>query len=94
MITKNNDFIKYFIEGGRDQKKCNNLYIEGNKLFNYNTVIAEVNDTDEITINMSKYSVSTTKIQNVLKREALDNYNNVNILYGVDIDSIDLINKY
>lgn len=69
-ITKNNDFIEYFLRGGKSQKKCGNLKIEDNKLINYNTVIAEITGEYEIIINMTKYSSSTSRIQNYLLKDA------------------------
>lgn len=68
-ITTNYDYINYFMEGGRDQKKCNNLKIEGNKLINYNTVIAQFED-GYLYVNMTKYSTSSSRIQNMLLEEA------------------------
>lgn len=64
-ITRNNGYIEYYVYGGRDQKKCNNLYIEDNKLINYNTVIAQI-EGDKMYLNMTKYSSSTSRIQNYL----------------------------
>lgn len=69
-ITRNNDFIEYFVRGGREQKNCNNLHIRGDKLLNYNTVIAQVGEDGYLYINMTKYSTSTSRIQNYLLKEA------------------------
>lgn len=88
-ITRNNDFIEYFVNGGREQKSCNNLHIKEDKLFNYNTVIAELKE-DGMYINMSKYSKSTSRIQNVLLEEAEYRYRcskKVVILTGIEKNS-------
>lgn len=46
-----------------------NLYIVGRRLINYSTTIAyRVSDT--IILNAQKYSVTTSKNQNIIKREA------------------------
>lgn len=84
-ITRNNDFIEYFVRGGRDQKRCNNLYIEDDKLFNYNTVIAQVGDDGYLYINMTKYSTSTSRIQNYLLKEAEYWYYSTYIVLDEDI---------
>ena len=69
-ITRNVEFIEYFFRGGRDKKKLGNLHIKGDKLFNYNTVLVEI-DFDELVIyfNVTKYSCSTSRIQNLIRRE-------------------------
>lgn len=89
-ITKHNDFIEYFLDGGRDQKKCNNLHIEEDKLFNYNTVIAQIEE-DNLYINMTKYSSSTSTIQNYLLKEAGYYYYNIITVNDIQIDTQDLL---
>lgn len=65
---KNIDVIERFVNGGTKGKTAN-LFIEDNKLFNYNTCIAERNDSNEsFVVNATKYSMSTTTIQNQLLR--------------------------
>lgn len=65
-MAKNIDVIHAFIDG-EDKPKTANLRIEDNKLINYNTVIAERNDeSNDFIINVTKYSSSTTRIQNAL----------------------------
>ena len=92
-ITRHNDFIVYYIRGGRDQEKCGNLRIEGDKLFNYNTVIAQFKSEDEIYINMTKYSRSTSRIQNYLLEYAecyLGRYG-IKKFYDIDFNTQELI---
>lgn len=66
---KNQDVIQSFING-QTKGKTKNLRIEGDKLINYNTVIAErelmPNMEFYYTVNVTKYSMSTTTIQNKL----------------------------
>jgi hypothetical protein len=77
---KNSDVIKAFLSG--KYASTTNLHSYGDKLINYNTVIAEHTEAG-LVINTSKYSVSTSKIQNVLLKEA-DQYIRIDGLsYGV-----------
>lgn len=69
---KNLDVIVTFVNGG-SKAKTNNLYIENDKLFNYNTCIAEryekLGGELGFIVNATKYSQSTTTIQNKLMNE-------------------------
>lgn len=67
---KNIDVITTFVNGGT-KAKTKNLRIEGDKLFNYNTCLAERYEKlggEEMgfIVNATKYSMSTTTIQNKL----------------------------
>lgn len=67
-MAKNIDVISNFVSFG-NSGKTTNLRIEGDKLFNYNTVICEryrENGTPKFKVNVTKYSQSTTTIQNAL----------------------------
>lgn len=67
---KNVDVLVAFING-ESGARTRTLYIDGNKLFNYNTCIAErtlEDDGDSFVVNVSKYSNATTTIQNALLR--------------------------
>jgi len=62
---KNENVIEMFIDGAT-RGKTTNLRIEGDKLINYGTAIAEreyVNGEYRFTLNMTKYSSSTSRIQ-------------------------------
>lgn len=63
---KNETVIKEFLK--RKQAKTENLKTDGTKLVNYNTIIAYFNQ-DVLFINSRKYSVTTSKIQSMIKRE-------------------------
>lgn len=64
-MAKNIDVINSFVNGDSKPAKTTNLRVEGSKLFNYNTVIAERKESG-FKVNVTKYSQSTTTIQNKL----------------------------
>ena len=56
---------------------------KGNELVNYRTTIAKFDfDTMTLYVNTTKYSVTTSKIQNYLKRE-------IQYLHGFKIEYVD-----
>lgn len=64
---KNADVVRKFLNG-ETKGKAGNLHIEGDKLINYFTVIAQrINGV--VHINTTKYSMSTTTVQNMIVRE-------------------------
>lgn len=65
---KNKELISNFING-ESKGKCGNLSIKGNKLINYYTCIA-YRIGNQIYLNAQKYSQTTTKNQNILRRES------------------------
>lgn len=67
-MARNIDVVNAFING-ESKPKTKNLRIEGDKLFNYNTVIAERDCNGRILVNVTKYSRSTSTIQNMLMKE-------------------------
>ena len=67
---KNVDVLVAFING-ESKAKTRTLFIDGDRLFNYSTCIAErklEDDGDSFIVNVSKYSNATTTIQNQLLR--------------------------
>lgn len=63
---KNVDVIQMFIDG-ENRGATKNLYIENDKLINYGTVLAVreyANGDYQFRLNMTKYSSSTSTIQN------------------------------
>lgn len=74
MIVNKKEFIKSFLNDDTT-KKSSNLYMFINddiiNLVNYNTIIAskKIND-DIINLNIKKYSQTTSKNQNEIKRQA------------------------
>lgn len=72
---KNIDVIKLFVNG-ETKGKTKNLKIEGNDLINYSTIIARRTEKG-FEVNSTRYSVSTSTIQNALKRELNGNFKEV-----------------
>lgn len=65
---RNVDVIEKFLN--KEAKgKVTNLRIEsqGRKLINYNTALAQWNDDGSLTLNTTKYSSSTSRIQTQIK---------------------------
>lgn len=58
------------IQNGYYTFKGSTLSIEGDKLINYNTIIA-VREGNTIKLNTNKYSTTTSKIQNQIRRQAV-----------------------
>ena len=78
--------ILTFLRGGQAQTalrpimgqyKGRTLYTEGNVLINYQTRIARL-DGNDLYLNVKKYSVTTSKIQNNIRTEA--GYMGLNII--------------
>jgi hypothetical protein len=72
-MAKNIDVVRAFANG-ESKVKTKNLHIEDDKLFNYDTCIAERweklgGQEYGFVVNVTKYSQSTTTIQNMLLRE-------------------------
>jgi hypothetical protein len=67
-MAKNIDVITNFVARFK-APKAGNLYVEGDKLINYYTVIGQYIN-GQLYVNSTKYSVSTSKIQNQLRKEA------------------------
>ena len=72
MLMKNKDIIRRFLNKGGDASNYSkNLHIIGNKLINYSTIIA-MWDNGKLLISNRKYSPTTSKHQNMIKREYPD----------------------
>ena len=65
---RNIEVIKQFTKGYPAKSHSGNLRSTGEKLFSYNTCIAEW-DNDYLFVNLTKYSSSTSRIQNMLFKE-------------------------
>ena len=63
--------IESFVEKGAtaDFKRASSVTIVGDKLYSYNTAIAKHNGT-EILLTPVQYSQTTTRQQNLVKKEA------------------------
>ena len=66
---KNVDVLESFVNG-ESGAKTKTLFIDGNRLYNYRTCIAErtprTDGSHSFKVNTTKYSNSTTRIQNQL----------------------------
>ena len=82
---KNIDVIISFMQNLKPIRTQNVWISDMNtKLFNYNTCIAQFN-IDKLYINMTYYSVSTSRIRNMVIHEALKYIAKENIIYVNDI---------
>lgn len=68
-------------------KSSLHLHIEGNNLFSYATLIAHNDGNGVVTVNLTKYSRTTSKHQSLLMRELAKTTAKVNTIYGVRINS-------
>lgn len=73
---KNEDVVRLFM--GRARASGSNLYSTGDKLINYYTCLAQWN-YDVLYYNMTKYSVSTSKIQNYILKHLPKNVTTIQI---------------
>lgn len=69
MVNKE-QLLRSFVEGA-EKGKGSNLHIDGDRLYNYRTVIAVRLRKGVIALNPHKYSQTTTINQNLLKKLAL-----------------------
>ena len=84
-MAKNIDVIEAFIVGRKDVK-TKKLYVTGRRLYNYDTCIAEREESNGQTsfkVNKTKYSGATTAIQNnlivLLSNDNVEYFDNVRI---------------
>lgn len=78
---KNKEVIRNFLEGYEGKTPLRNisgsyqqgrtLYTEGNKLINYSTTIAYI-ENNTLHLNITKYSVTTSRIQNMIDKLSRD----------------------
>ena len=66
---KNKEVIRNFLNKCEAINHHGSLRSTGDRLFSYNTCIAEWTD-DYLVINVTKYSQNTSRIQNMFLREA------------------------
>ena len=86
---KNKDVIKLFLQ--KEKASGSNLYSDGNKLVNYSTTLAQWHDNYHLIVNNTRYSVSTSKNQNWLRR-AITSERGIVIkdVYNIPIDTKNL----
>lgn len=67
---KNRDIIREFISGTRKFNACGHIGYTENTLWNYSTVLVILDrENKKADFNARKYSVTTSKIQSMLKYE-------------------------
>ena len=67
---KNIDVIREFVKGNNSHNAINHIGYRKNTFWNYSTVLAEVDRNKKtVLFNITKYSVTTGRIQNMLRRE-------------------------
>ena len=67
---KNIDVIKEFVAGNKTHNAVNHIGFTNNKIWNYSTVLAEVNREEKTAnLNVRKYSATTSRIQGMLRAE-------------------------
>lgn len=67
-MMKNNELLDWYLRGA-NKGKASNLVIDGDKLIQYETVIAYRMSSGLICINGEYYSPTTSRVQNYLKRQ-------------------------
>lgn len=75
---RNVEVIKQFLNKSSGNSDTGNLISDGVKLFSYNTCIAEWADS-LLLVNVTKYSRSTSRIQNMLIQELKSRYSQLTI---------------
>lgn len=75
---RNIEVIKQFLNKSSGNSYTGNLISDGVKLFSYNTCIAEWTDS-LLLVNVTKYSRSTSRIQNMLIQELKSRYSQLTI---------------
>lgn len=75
---RNIEVIKQFLNKSSGNSDTGNLISDGVKLFSYNTCIAEWTDS-LLLVNVTKYSRSTSRIQNMLIQELKSRYSQLTI---------------
>lgn len=78
-MLKTDELINWYVRGA-NKGKASNLKIEGDKLINYETVIAYRMTPNNFMINGEHYSPTTSRIQNLLKKTLESVKKNYNIL--------------
>lgn len=78
---KNSEVVEAFLRKGMANNSTGSLHSTGTKLFSYATCIAEWWDNDTLIINLTKYSVTSSKhlsyLKRCLERGFQGNYNTV-----------------
>lgn len=79
---KNEEVIKAFLNRKEAKSYTGSLWCNEYKLFSYHTCIAEFNKDDELYLNLSKYTRTTTRHQQLLVANLKNKINN-KIVYDI-----------
>lgn len=88
MMSNKNVILAFLNE---EQAKSLSLFSTGDKLFSYNTCIAEWLTSDTILININKYSVTTSKHLTLLRNNIKNQYSCIEINKQIDRGTQSLI---
>lgn len=83
---KNIYVIKQFLHISSANSDTGNLISVGDRLINYNTCIAEWKTKGCVMVNITKYSPTTSRIQNMLLEELKSGYEVIQVV-NVPIDT-------
>lgn len=65
-MATNHDVVENFVKKNRESSKGFSIVFRDNRLFSYDTCIAEWMKDGTLLVNRTKYSVTTSKYQNYL----------------------------
>lgn len=68
---RNIEVIKQFLNKSSGNSDSGNLISTGDRLFSYNTCIAEWLENNDLALNVTKYSSTTSRHQNLLRRKII-----------------------
>lgn len=83
---RNQQVIDAFVNGKIGRSSNGNLYSTGDKLINYSTCIAQ-RIANGVILNLTRYSVTTSKIQSWARGSIRGN---VNVVSGVPMGALNL----
>ena len=90
---KNKDVVLAFLK--KEEAWGSHLYSTGKRLISYNTTIAEWYSDYYLLVNHTRYSNSTSKQQNYLRSELVNNSDIIELcLNNIDKNTHDLTNIY
>lgn len=88
---RNNELIAWYVRGA-NKGKASNLKIEGDKLIQYETVIAYRIASKFYCVNGDYYSPTTSRVQNYLKKQ-LDNVVSLYVIFDKEEDFLEHIQR-
>lgn len=75
-VPRNGDVVNRFLSWDTDAYSTANQWTYKDMLFSYNTLIAVIGEGKDLYVTSTKYSVTTSKLQGQMKRQAeMDSFN-------------------